>query len=392
MPAIRARVRDRMTACAAAAVAAGALAAAARRAQTAAPARSGGQSRPRRKLSEVEQQGRGAHDRDLGRLRGDLDARRSRSPTCATSEAVLQEELEQQAGGAARGADAPGGAPRPPHRAIELLEERLIAIYKSGEPDLLGVVLDSDGFDDLLERTEYLQRSRTRTPRSSAGSATFATRCRQTVITRQGSAGHDRRAQAGAGEHPGAARAAQRRAGRRARAPAGGAVGRSGPAEGAGGRPLRHLGPDREAARRRSAARRCRPARSAAARAGSSGRSTDRSPRASAAAGAACTRASTSACPRDADPRRQVGHDRSRLGLRRLRQLHLHQPRRRALHLLRPPVALRPHLGLDQPGLDPRLRRLHRPLLRRSPPLRGAHQRLGGRPAGLPLAVSARCR
>ena len=43
-------------------------------------------------------------------------------------------------------------------RAIDILEDRLVAIYKSGEPDLLTVVLDSNGFDDLLERAEYLQR------------------------------------------------------------------------------------------------------------------------------------------------------------------------------------------------------------------------------------------
>ncbi len=43
-------------------------------------------------------------------------------------------------------------------RAVEILEDRLVAIYKSGEPDLLTVVLQSNGFDELLERTEYLQR------------------------------------------------------------------------------------------------------------------------------------------------------------------------------------------------------------------------------------------
>ena len=43
-------------------------------------------------------------------------------------------------------------------RAIALLEDRLVAIYKTGEPDLLTVVLDADGFDDVLERTEYLER------------------------------------------------------------------------------------------------------------------------------------------------------------------------------------------------------------------------------------------
>jgi murein DD-endopeptidase MepM/ murein hydrolase activator NlpD len=43
-------------------------------------------------------------------------------------------------------------------RAIRILEERLVAIYKTGEPDLLTVVLDSSGYDDLLERTEYMER------------------------------------------------------------------------------------------------------------------------------------------------------------------------------------------------------------------------------------------
>jgi murein DD-endopeptidase MepM/ murein hydrolase activator NlpD len=41
--------------------------------------------------------------------------------------------------------------------AIRLLEARLIAIYESNEPDLITVILRSDGFDDLLARAEYLQ-------------------------------------------------------------------------------------------------------------------------------------------------------------------------------------------------------------------------------------------
>jgi murein DD-endopeptidase MepM/ murein hydrolase activator NlpD len=43
-------------------------------------------------------------------------------------------------------------------RAITILEDRLVAIYKSGEPDILTVVLDSEGYGDLVERTEYMQR------------------------------------------------------------------------------------------------------------------------------------------------------------------------------------------------------------------------------------------
>ena len=41
--------------------------------------------------------------------------------------------------------------------AIGLLEARLVAIYRSNEPDLITVLLQSEGFDDLLARTEYLQ-------------------------------------------------------------------------------------------------------------------------------------------------------------------------------------------------------------------------------------------
>ncbi|MGI9557001.1 MAG: murein hydrolase activator EnvC family protein [Solirubrobacterales bacterium] len=43
-------------------------------------------------------------------------------------------------------------------RSIKALEGRLVAIYKSEDLDLLTVVLESDGFDDILERYEYLRR------------------------------------------------------------------------------------------------------------------------------------------------------------------------------------------------------------------------------------------
>jgi murein DD-endopeptidase MepM/ murein hydrolase activator NlpD len=38
------------------------------------------------------------------------------------------------------------------------LSDRLVQIYKTEDPDLVGVVLNSDGFADLLERTEFLRR------------------------------------------------------------------------------------------------------------------------------------------------------------------------------------------------------------------------------------------
>jgi len=41
-------------------------------------------------------------------------------------------------------------------RATQALRSQIVAIYKSEEPDIAAIVLDSDGFDDLLSRTEYL--------------------------------------------------------------------------------------------------------------------------------------------------------------------------------------------------------------------------------------------
>jgi murein DD-endopeptidase MepM/ murein hydrolase activator NlpD len=42
--------------------------------------------------------------------------------------------------------------------SLHVLEERLVAIYKSDTPDVLSVILEADGFADMLERYEYLQR------------------------------------------------------------------------------------------------------------------------------------------------------------------------------------------------------------------------------------------
>jgi len=42
--------------------------------------------------------------------------------------------------------------------SLNVLRQRLVAIYRSGEPDVLTVMLESDGFDDLVSRYEYLRR------------------------------------------------------------------------------------------------------------------------------------------------------------------------------------------------------------------------------------------
>ena len=43
-------------------------------------------------------------------------------------------------------------------RSLDILAKRLIDIYKSDQPDALTVILDSEGFDDLVSRYDYLTR------------------------------------------------------------------------------------------------------------------------------------------------------------------------------------------------------------------------------------------
>jgi murein DD-endopeptidase MepM/ murein hydrolase activator NlpD len=43
-------------------------------------------------------------------------------------------------------------------RAQHVLAGRLVAIYKADQPDFVSVVLEADGFNDLLERADYLSK------------------------------------------------------------------------------------------------------------------------------------------------------------------------------------------------------------------------------------------
>jgi chromosome segregation ATPase len=43
-------------------------------------------------------------------------------------------------------------------RALDALADRLVVIYKGDDPDATTLILESDGFDDLVTRVEYLKR------------------------------------------------------------------------------------------------------------------------------------------------------------------------------------------------------------------------------------------
>lgn len=45
-------------------------------------------------------------------------------------------------------------------RALSALRDRLVAMYETGTPDVLSVIVGANGYDDLIDRTEYLNRIR----------------------------------------------------------------------------------------------------------------------------------------------------------------------------------------------------------------------------------------
>ena len=67
-----------------------------------------------------------------------------------------QREAELEAG-VARAQTALAEARERLERALDALAERLVAMYKGDVPDATTLILDSDGFDDMATRAEYLK-------------------------------------------------------------------------------------------------------------------------------------------------------------------------------------------------------------------------------------------
>jgi murein DD-endopeptidase MepM/ murein hydrolase activator NlpD len=86
----------------------------------------------------------------LQRLTGQVAALRNREAAVAAELQQKQAELE----GAQARLDS---LKHRLHQAVQILEQRLVAIYESNEPDLITVLLQAHGFDDLLARTQYVQ-------------------------------------------------------------------------------------------------------------------------------------------------------------------------------------------------------------------------------------------
>jgi len=88
---------------------------------------------------------------EIAQLEGEVAALRNR-------EALVQAELDQKQAELDQEREHLEVLRARLKRSVDLLEERLVAIYKSDTPDVLTVVLEADGFTDVLERYEYLNR------------------------------------------------------------------------------------------------------------------------------------------------------------------------------------------------------------------------------------------
>ena len=87
----------------------------------------------------------------LDQVRGEIATLRSR-------QATLETELREKEAQLQRARDRLEVLRARLKRALRVLRQRLVAIYKSSPPDTLTVILNSNGFDDLLNRYEYLSR------------------------------------------------------------------------------------------------------------------------------------------------------------------------------------------------------------------------------------------
>lgn len=86
----------------------------------------------------------------IEQLTGEVAALRNR-------EAVVQAELDQAEADLELAQDELKILRERLARSIGALQDRLVEIYKSDEPDAITTILESDGFDDALGRYQYLQ-------------------------------------------------------------------------------------------------------------------------------------------------------------------------------------------------------------------------------------------
>jgi murein DD-endopeptidase MepM/ murein hydrolase activator NlpD len=115
-------------------------------------------------LSEVREQ-KGVLTTTISRYRERIERLTDEVAALRNQEAAAQERLDAKQAELDRAVAELDGAKK--HlaavrarleRALVALRERLVAIYETGTPDMLSVLVDSGGYDELVNRTEYLNR------------------------------------------------------------------------------------------------------------------------------------------------------------------------------------------------------------------------------------------
>jgi peptidoglycan DL-endopeptidase CwlO len=108
-------------------------------------------------LEEVRQQ-EGVLSTELAKYSEQVDQLAGQVATLRNREAIVAEELAQTQARLETEAAHLDALRDRLNRSLNVLSRRLVEIYKSDEPDALTVILDSDGFDDLVNRYDYLDR------------------------------------------------------------------------------------------------------------------------------------------------------------------------------------------------------------------------------------------
>jgi len=118
------------------------------------------------KLSEVRERN-GVLTTTISHYKDRIDRLTGQVAALRTREAAVRERLDAKQAQLDRAVAELDGAKR--HlavvrarlkRALVTLRERLVAIYETGTPDVLSVIVGANGYDDLIDRTEYLDRIR----------------------------------------------------------------------------------------------------------------------------------------------------------------------------------------------------------------------------------------
>ncbi|HEX2128250.1 MAG TPA: peptidoglycan DD-metalloendopeptidase family protein [Solirubrobacterales bacterium] len=118
------------------------------------------ESRLSEKQSELSQQKeqKGVLTTQISRYSEQIDQLAGEVAVLRNREAIVEEELRQVKARLRRERERLDQLRGHLRRSLNALRNRLVAIYRSDEPDALTVILEADGFDDLVNRYEYLQR------------------------------------------------------------------------------------------------------------------------------------------------------------------------------------------------------------------------------------------